>query len=180
MTDEITIFKAAVYWPRFYKPQSMDGVREHETYGCAFDWAAVPGEVTRFVSRSKFNRYDESFVNRHGVSIREFGRVNQRFAPQIVLHDNRGGMQQLAQLREFMRASNLPEDLLFDGVAAEIALATATVREAFGFRQSLTERPMSYIRAVRFVYTDLIASYDRLCARYFADPTLPYAGPEIR
>lgn len=180
MSDNITIFKAAVYWPRFYKPSSLDGVREHETYGCSVDWEDVPGEITQFVPRRKFKGDGGIFTNRHGRTICEFGSFNQRYAPQIMTHDNRHSMGEIVSLRDFMRASNLPEDLLFDGVKAEIAVATVMLPAQASRFKPMPERPASFIRALRFDYTDLIASYDRLCERYFADPTLPYRGPEIR
>lgn len=169
MTDLVIIEKVKLFWPKFYEGAVYEPTGK-KLYGVSILYSDLP-EAMHYVEPRDPH---ESLVRMHPeLAGQKFASFTGQLAPAVVTHDNRHGMGELEHLFRFFDAANLKRDWGFEGLRADLAVSPYEAAVYDRGRKTNRTEPKLGLRAVRVAYTDVLAKYDELCARYFADASYP-------
>lgn len=175
--EPIAVKDVTIHWPRFYEPNILPG--DKQRFGCSFDASLLSMEARPFANiKNPSWQAVESMPELSGLDLVV---LSSQYRPVILLAEgNRHGMEQLTQLCRFMDAANMPRDWLFKGIKATLLLQPVEWRSEDRPRQHDHPGRALNLMAVQVRYTDLLAAYDKLCERYFADPSYPRRETDAR
>jgi len=153
-TSQPIIFPvSAIHFPSIYVPRNYGpDPKGPEFYGFSVAADEVPMPLLARMKSRMWMERDMRICNFRG-----------RHAPQVIVTGTTGGM---VDMKRYMDAANLPDDLIFRDIPAEVCIVVSEFEEHRAGCSPKTAVVFAPV-AIRVKYEDLIKQYDALCARYF-------------
>lgn len=151
--EPIVFAVSEVFFPAIYKPKPFAEPRHHGdegVFGLAVNKHEVPDALLEHLDLDP------------GVPSRPWIGLNGRRPPAVIADRDLGTVLQCAD------AANLSRDELFTGIPMNLAVQPFTISNMLA---GLSRR--ASVSAVQVKYDDVVRRYDEICAKYFADPSMP-------